>query len=81
MTAAPGGRTAVEADLADQLGVFAREFVATLDAQGRLVEVGGVDPGVSDGHVMYRHGPSCRIPGAGRAWPGCVPFAGCRVSA
>lgn len=41
MTAAPGGRTAVEADLADQLGVFAREFVATLDAQGRLVEVGG----------------------------------------
>ncbi|MFD6294409.1 BN159_2729 family protein [Streptomyces sp. NPDC060235] len=41
MTPAPGGRTAVEADLADQLGAFAREFVAELEAQGRLVEVGG----------------------------------------
>ncbi|MFD7681200.1 BN159_2729 family protein [Streptomyces sp. NPDC060187] len=41
MTPAPGGRTAVEADLADQLGSFAREFVAELEAQGRLVEVGG----------------------------------------
>ncbi|MEU0784520.1 BN159_2729 family protein [Streptomyces sp. NPDC006173] len=41
MTPAPGGRTAVEAELAGQLGAFAREFIATLDAQGRLVEVGG----------------------------------------
>ncbi|MER5470691.1 BN159_2729 family protein [Streptomyces sp. NPDC002685] len=41
MTTMPGIRTAVEADLAEQLGTFAREFVAELEAQGRLVEVGG----------------------------------------
>ncbi|MEV8032463.1 BN159_2729 family protein [Streptomyces sp. NPDC086182] len=41
MTTVPGIRTAVEADLAEQLGTFAREFVAELEAQGRLVEVGG----------------------------------------
>lgn len=41
MTAGPAGRTPVEADLAEQLGMFAREFVAELEAQGRLVEVGG----------------------------------------
>ncbi|MFG2308086.1 BN159_2729 family protein [Streptomyces sp. NPDC048566] len=41
MSAAPGGRTAVEADLAEQLVSFAREFVAGLEAQGRLVEAGG----------------------------------------
>ncbi|MFD9464739.1 BN159_2729 family protein [Streptomyces sp. NPDC060027] len=41
MTTVPGIRTAVEAHLAEQLGMFAREFVAELEAQGRLVEVGG----------------------------------------
>ncbi|MET9889672.1 BN159_2729 family protein [Streptomyces sp. NPDC006465] len=41
MTTVPGIRTAVEAHLAEQLGTFAREFVAELEAQGRLVEVGG----------------------------------------
>ncbi|MET8130451.1 BN159_2729 family protein [Streptomyces sp. NPDC005251] len=41
MTTVPEIRTAVEADLAEQLGTFAREFVAELEAQGRLVEVGG----------------------------------------
>ncbi|WP_328556863.1 BN159_2729 family protein [Streptomyces sp. NBC_00358] len=41
MTTVPEIRTAVEAHLAEQLGTFAREFVAELEAQGRLVEVGG----------------------------------------
>ncbi|MFD9497024.1 hypothetical protein ACFWA1_36730, partial [Streptomyces sp. NPDC060005] len=27
-----------------------------------------LDPGVSDGHLMYRHGPSRRMPGAGSTW-------------
>ena len=41
MTTVPGIRSAVEADLAEQLSTFAREFVADLEAQGRLVEAGG----------------------------------------
>ncbi|MET7983564.1 MULTISPECIES: BN159_2729 family protein [unclassified Streptomyces] len=41
MTTVPGIRSAVEANLAEQLGAFAREFVADLEAQGRLVEAGG----------------------------------------
>ncbi|MFJ9139446.1 hypothetical protein ACIRRT_40980, partial [Streptomyces sp. NPDC102256] len=40
-----------------------------------------LDPGVSDGHVMYRHGPSCRMPTAGSDWLGRVPFVECRVRA
>ncbi|MFD8735038.1 BN159_2729 family protein [Streptomyces sp. NPDC059618] len=41
MTTVPGVRSAVEAHLAEQLSAFAREFVADLEAQGRLVEAGG----------------------------------------
>ncbi|MFD5518977.1 BN159_2729 family protein [Streptomyces sp. NPDC127066] len=41
MTTVPEIRSAVEADLAEQLSAFAREFVADLEAQGRLVEAGG----------------------------------------
>ncbi|MGW1064245.1 BN159_2729 family protein [Streptomyces aureus] len=41
MTTVPGIRSAVEAHLAEQLSAFAREFVADLEAQGRLVEAGG----------------------------------------
>ncbi|WP_328454924.1 BN159_2729 family protein [Streptomyces sp. NBC_00386] len=41
MTTVPGIRSAVEANLAEQLSAFAREFVADLEAQGRLVEAGG----------------------------------------
>ncbi|MFF3615805.1 BN159_2729 family protein [Streptomyces sp. NPDC002580] len=41
MTTMPRIPTAVETHLAEQLGAFAREFVAELEAQGRLVEVGG----------------------------------------
>ncbi|MGW0966014.1 BN159_2729 family protein [Streptomyces sp. NPDC002516] len=41
MTTVPGTRSAVEAHLAEQLSAFAREFVADLEAQGRLVEAGG----------------------------------------
>ncbi|WP_339127985.1 BN159_2729 family protein [Streptomyces sp. f51] len=41
MTTVPGMRSAVEAHLAEQLSAFAREFVADLEAQGRLVEAGG----------------------------------------
>ncbi|MFI0961763.1 BN159_2729 family protein [Streptomyces sp. NPDC021080] len=41
MTTVPGIRSAVEVHLAEQLGAFAREFVADLEAQGRLVEAGG----------------------------------------
>ncbi|MFB7247179.1 hypothetical protein CW362_18420 [Streptomyces populi] len=41
MTTVPGIRSAVEANLAEQLSTFAREFVADLEAQGRLVEAGG----------------------------------------
>uniref|UniRef100_A0AAU3HUN9 BN159_2729 family protein n=1 Tax=Streptomyces sp. NBC_01393 TaxID=2903851 RepID=A0AAU3HUN9_9ACTN len=41
MTTVPGIRSAVEANLAEQLSAFAREFVADLESQGRLVEAGG----------------------------------------
>lgn len=41
MTTVPEIRSAVEANLAEQLSAFAREFVADLEAQGRLVEAGG----------------------------------------
>ncbi|MFF3885420.1 BN159_2729 family protein [Streptomyces sp. NPDC001914] len=41
MTTVPGIRSVVEANLAEQLSAFAREFVADLEAQGRLVEAGG----------------------------------------
>ncbi|MFE1287194.1 BN159_2729 family protein [Streptomyces sp. NPDC058751] len=41
MTTVPEIRSVVEANLAEQLGAFAREFVADLEAQGRLVEAGG----------------------------------------
>ncbi|MFE2828003.1 hypothetical protein, partial [Streptomyces sp. NPDC059271] len=32
-----------------------------------------LDPNVSDGHLMYRHGPSRRTPTAGSDWPGADP--------
>ncbi|MFE2537283.1 BN159_2729 family protein [Streptomyces sp. NPDC059371] len=41
MTTVPEIRSVVEANLAEQLSAFAREFVADLEAQGRLVEAGG----------------------------------------
>lgn len=41
MTTVPEIRSAVEANLAEQLSAFAREFVADLESQGRLVEAGG----------------------------------------
>ncbi|MGW3914448.1 BN159_2729 family protein [Streptomyces sp. NPDC005070] len=41
MTTVPEIRSVVEANLAEQLSALAREFVADLEAQGRLVEAGG----------------------------------------
>lgn len=41
MTTVPRIPSAVEVNLAEQLSAFAREFVADLEAQGRLVEAGG----------------------------------------